>query len=128
MFRTVQILCLIVSLLACPLRCMAGGAVLGVPEAKRCACCPESEGSSGGVPAPPDESCCDCLCDGALLLPDDDRLERVETICAPLALDGSRCSSADALRPLPTGARSRRGLPQSETGWMLRIALCSFLL
>ncbi len=66
------ILCLVVSLLACPFQCMSGltqpqGDSTCVLVAEHCECCPHHDNSD--VPTLPcsDDECCDCVCDGAVL-------------------------------------------------------------
>lgn len=74
MGRLLLILWSISSMLACPFQCMgcstrqSDGISMAVAE-KHCDCCPhESESSDGPSRPTTDDDCCDCICDGALLV------------------------------------------------------------
>lgn len=74
MGRLLLILWSIGSVLACPFQCMgcstrqSDGISLAVME-KHCDCCPhESESSDGPSRPTTDDDCCDCICDGAVLI------------------------------------------------------------
>lgn len=125
----IPILLLVAALATCPLRCLAqqraAGGEAGGPQG--CACCSHERDESPATPQPAEDcGCPDCLCRGAIVenavgLPDAGR-DAPEFSFVPVRLAGD-------LR-LPTQRVEASPSPPllTSSGWLVRVAIQSFLL
>lgn len=124
---------LILTLLACPFKCMGmfEGESTEAAVKATCACCSQCSSEQDSVPQEPSQnseddcSCGNCLCNGAVYVPGDDSAQFA--VLAYSTLDTPK-------PPLVPVASERYGVLDDsspvihDSGWMLRIAHQSFLL